>query len=198
MGTPPRVGIDLLEPERLAERLQRSESLADTLFTRQEREYCEGQLRTQEHFAARFCAKEAVIKALGIDGWDPLDVEIVGGGPDVQVRLHRDVAATAARLGLTVTVSMTHLASLAGAVSARPPDRVSPLSARRRSGAPRRVPPPRALTCSTRGWASTGGSFGSGRSPPPTASPQGSPSRSWVKEWAGAVSKCFKAPSGRL
>ena len=90
-------------------------------FTGQEREYCEGQLRPEEHFAARFCAKEAVIKALGIDGWVPLDVEIVGGGPDVQVRLHGDVAATAARLGLTVTVSMTHLASLAGAVAlARP------------------------------------------------------------------------------
>lgn len=121
VGTPPHVGIDFLEPERLAERLQRNESLGETLFTGQEREYCEGQVRPEEHLAARFCAKEAVIKALGIDGWDPLDVEIVGGGPDVQVRLHGDVAATAEGLGLTVTVSMTHLASLAGAIAlARP------------------------------------------------------------------------------
>ncbi len=80
MGTPPHVGIDLLEPNRLVERLQRNESLGDILFTDQEREYCAGQLRPEEHLAARFCAKEAVIKALGIDGWDPLDVEIVGGG----------------------------------------------------------------------------------------------------------------------
>lgn len=121
MRTPPHVGIDLLEPDRLAERLQRNESLGGTLFTDQEREYCEAQHRPEEHLAARFCAKEAVIKALGIDGWDPLDVEIVGGGPDVRVRLHRDVAATAAELGVAVTVSMTHLASVAGAIAfARP------------------------------------------------------------------------------
>lgn len=118
---PPLVGIDLVEPERLAERLQRNASLGDILFTDQEREYCKSQPCPEEHLAARFCAKEAIIKALGIDGWDPLDVEIVGGGPDVQVQLHGDVATTVAGLGLTVTVSMTHLASLAGAVAlARP------------------------------------------------------------------------------
>jgi len=121
VATPPHVGIDLVEPARLAERLQYNESLGATLFTDQERAYCEDQHQPIEHLAARFCAKEAVIKALGIDGWDPLEVEILGGGPDVEVQLHGDVAAAAARLGVTVTVSMTHLSSLAGAVAlARP------------------------------------------------------------------------------
>lgn len=118
---PPHVGIDLLEPGRLAERLQRNPALGPTLFTDQEREYCDAQHRPEEHLAARFCAKEAVIKALGLDGWDPLDVEIMSGGPDATVRLHGDVAATAADLGVTVTVSMTHLGTLAAAVAlARP------------------------------------------------------------------------------
>lgn len=123
MIRPPNVGIDFVEPGRLAERLATNEALGEALFTAQERDYCEGELRPTEHLAARFCAKEAVIKALGIDGWDPLDVEILGGGPDVEVRLHGPVAATAERLGLIVTVSMTHLPSLAGAVAlARPKD----------------------------------------------------------------------------
>jgi holo-[acyl-carrier protein] synthase len=103
--------------------MQHHASLGGTIFTEQERDYCAGQPRPEEHLAARFCAKEAVIKALGIDGWDPLDVEIVSGGPDVHVQLHGEVAATAAELGLTITVSMTHLASVAGAVAlARPSD----------------------------------------------------------------------------
>jgi len=110
-----------VEPARLAERLQHNKSLGATLFTDQERAYCEDQHQPIEHLAARFCAKEAVIKALGIDGWDPLEVEILGGGPDVDVQLHGDVAAAAAQLGVTVTVSMTHLSSVAGAVAlARP------------------------------------------------------------------------------
>ncbi len=110
-----------MEPERLAERLQHNPALGPTLFTDQEREYCDAQHCPEEHLAARFCAKEAVIKALGIDGWDPLDVEIMSGGPDATVRLHGGVAATAADLGVTVTVSMTHLGALAGAVAlARP------------------------------------------------------------------------------
>lgn len=117
MDTPPLVGIDLVEPERLAERLQGNPALGPTLFTDQEQAYCDAQHRPEEHLAARFCAKEAVIKALGIDGWDPLDVEIMGGGPEVYVRLHGDVAAVAVELGVIVTVSMTHLASLAGAIA---------------------------------------------------------------------------------
>ena len=32
------------------------------------------------HLAARFCAKEAVAKALALEVWGPHDVEVVGGG----------------------------------------------------------------------------------------------------------------------
>jgi holo-[acyl-carrier protein] synthase len=117
VATPPHVGIDLIEPDRLTERLRSNESLGATLFTERERRYCEAQSRPEEHLAARFCAKEAVIKALGIDGWDPLEVEIVGGGSDVWVQLHGDVATVASELKVTVTVSMTHLVSLAGAIA---------------------------------------------------------------------------------
>jgi holo-[acyl-carrier protein] synthase len=113
----PLIGIDLIEPQRLQERLERTPSLRETLFTDQEVAYCEAQPQAHLHLAARFCAKEAVMKAFGLDGWDPLDVEIVGGGPDVTIELHGAMAERANQLGVTVSVSMTHLEALVGAVA---------------------------------------------------------------------------------
>ncbi len=106
-----------MEPHRLRARLAHTPGLQATLFTDHEVDYCNSQSEPILHLAARFCAKEAVIKALGVDGWDPLDVEIIGGGPEVAVRLHGAVAETAARLAVTVSISMTHLTGLAGAVA---------------------------------------------------------------------------------
>lgn len=121
VSTPPFVGIDLVETARLQDRLGRTGGLDRTLFTARELEYCMAQRVPVEHLAGRFSAKEAVVKALGIDGFDPLDIEIIGGGPDVRVELHGDVAALAEHLQVSVSISMTHLASIAGAVAiARP------------------------------------------------------------------------------
>jgi holo-[acyl-carrier protein] synthase len=129
MDTPPCVGLDLVEPQRLEERIARTPSLLATLFTHQEISYCDSQADPIQHFAARFCAKEAIIKALGIDGWDPQDVEIVSGGSDTEVQLYGEVADTAERLGLSVAISMSHLSALAGAVAvARPQSDPSGLS----------------------------------------------------------------------
>lgn len=117
----PLIGIDLVEPARLRDRLERTEGLDRTLFTDGELAYCGAQLVPSEHLAGRYSAKEAVVKALGIDGWDPLEIEIVGGGAEVGVLLHGEVAAVAADLGVSVSISMTHLGSVAAAVAmARP------------------------------------------------------------------------------
>ena len=52
------------------------------------------------HLAARFCAKEAVAKALGMTAWSWRDVEVVATGAAPEVRLQRRrVAARAAELG---------------------------------------------------------------------------------------------------
>lgn len=113
--------MDLVEPRRLRDRLDRTKGLDRTLFTEGELAYCLAQPEPAEHLAGRFSAKEAVVKALGIDGFDPLDIEVVGGGADVQLELHGAVAAAAVDLQVSVSISMTHLASLAGAVAiARP------------------------------------------------------------------------------
>ena len=112
------VGIDLLEVDRLEQALERTPRLAERLFTDAEREYAAAHARPAMHLAARFCAKEAVAKALGLTAWSFKDVEVVATGAAPEVRLSGSAAARAAELGATVTVSLTHTATLAGAVAA--------------------------------------------------------------------------------
>ncbi len=112
------VGLDLLEIERMERALERRPGLARRLFTDGERAYAAGKGRPGQHLAARFCAKEAVVKALALDVFVPRDIEIVGGGADgTRVRLHGPAAARAAELGVQVRVSLTHTKVLAGAVA---------------------------------------------------------------------------------
>jgi len=114
------VGIDLLEVERMERALARRPRLAERLFTDAEREYAAGRGRPAQHLAARFCAKEAVAKALALQVWDPLEVEVVAGAPPA-VRLHGRAARRAGELGVTVEVSLTHSRGMAGAVAVLAP-----------------------------------------------------------------------------
>src|SRR5918999_4657430 len=91
--------------------------LAERVFTDAEREYAAGRARPGMHLAARFCAKEAVAKALGLTGWSFRDVEVVATGAAPRVRLSGSVAARAAELGGDVAISLTHTDDLAGAVA---------------------------------------------------------------------------------
>jgi len=117
----PLIGIDLIEPERLRRKLGRSPGLANRLFHAGELAYCRAQAVPERHLAARFSAKEAVTKALGLEVFAPLDVEVSDGAASCDVRLHGRAASRAGELGVAVTVSLTHLAALAGAVAlARP------------------------------------------------------------------------------
>ena len=111
------VGVDLLEIDRLERALERRPRLALRLFTEAERAYAAGRARPGQHLAARFCAKEAVAKALALEAWSFLDVEILGGDGPPELRLHGAVAARAAELGVEVSVSLTHTRRDAGAVA---------------------------------------------------------------------------------
>ncbi len=112
------IGLDLLEIDRLEAALARRPGLADRLFTPSERAYAESRARPAQHLAARFCAKEAVTKALGLDVFAPHSIEVAGGGSStVTVRLHGEPAARAAELAVAVSVSLTHTRTLAGAVA---------------------------------------------------------------------------------
>src|SRR3954447_5342347 len=110
------VGIDLLEIDRMEKALQRRPRLAERLFTEQERAYAAQKGTPARHLAARFCAKEAVAKALALQVWDPLDVEVIAGAPPT-VRLSGRAAKRAGELGVTVDISLTHSRGMAGAVA---------------------------------------------------------------------------------
>ncbi|MDQ3849468.1 MAG: holo-ACP synthase [Actinomycetota bacterium] len=107
------VGIDLLEIDRLERALERRPGLALRLFTEGERAYAARRARPGQHLAARFCAKEAVAKALRLEAWSPRDIEVVGEGARVGISLHGPLA----ELGVGVDVSLTHSRQTAGAVA---------------------------------------------------------------------------------
>jgi holo-[acyl-carrier protein] synthase len=111
------VGIDLLELDRLERALARRPALAERLFTSGEREYAAKRVRPARHLAARFCAKEAVAKSLGIEGWSFGDVEVIAETPPT-VRLRGRAERRARELGVSaVRVSLTHAREAAAAVA---------------------------------------------------------------------------------
>ena len=111
------IGLDLLEIARLERALARRPRLAERLFTAHERAYAQSRARPGQHLAARFCAKEAVAKALGLQAWNFADVEVIGGDGPPRVALHGAVAERAQELGVEVRVSLTHTTQDAGAVA---------------------------------------------------------------------------------
>ena len=111
------VGIDLLEIDRLEAALERRPGLAKRLFTSDERAYAKERGRPVQHLAARFCAKEAVAKALDLRVWSFNDIEVVGTGGAPDIRLTGKAALAADQLGAAVRVSLTHSENTAAAVA---------------------------------------------------------------------------------
>lgn len=107
------VGLDLLEIDRLERALERRPRLADRLFTERERAYAAARARPAQHLAARFCAKEAVAKALRLTAWSWQDIEVVSGEDGPRIVLRGSLAA----LDVDVDVSLTHTGGMAGAVA---------------------------------------------------------------------------------
>ena len=111
------VGIDLLDVGRFERVLERRPRVAERVFTDAERAYAAARPRPAMHLAARFCAKEAVAKALGLTGWSFRDVEVVATDAAPELRLSGGVAARAAELGGELSISLTHTHDVAGAVA---------------------------------------------------------------------------------
>jgi holo-[acyl-carrier protein] synthase len=114
------LGIDVAEAARLRRLLERLPQAYERLFSEQERAYCDDFADPWSRYAARFAAKEAVGKALGIGiiGFVWRDIEVLSGGKP-QIALHGGVAEVARRLGVTrVEVSLSHTGGLAYAVAA--------------------------------------------------------------------------------
>jgi holo-[acyl-carrier protein] synthase len=114
------VGIDLTPVERIERLLERhGERFAARVFTDGERAYCRGRARAAEHYAARFAAKEAALKALGVpDGlrWHEMEVVSRPGEPPA-LALGGAAARAAAARGVTrMHLSLSHAGGQAAAV----------------------------------------------------------------------------------
>lgn len=108
------IGVDIIEVERVREILGRHPSrFPRRVFTEAEAAYCSRGAHPAERYAARYAAKEAVMKALGT-GWSRgvtfRDIEIVrapSGAP--AVRLAGAAQRRAQGLGVTrIDVSLSH------------------------------------------------------------------------------------------
>ena len=115
-----RVGVDLIEIERVRRALERYPSFRERCFTDAERAYCESRKNPAQSYAGRFAGKEAVGKALGFGvarafAWK--DIEIAGR-PKPSVKLSGRTKAWAERVGAgAIDLSMTHSRELATAVA---------------------------------------------------------------------------------
>src|SRR5581483_12266219 len=112
-----RLGVDLIEIERVRRALDRHPGFRDRCFTEAERAYCDSRPNPPQHYAARFAGKEAVGKALGVGvhfTWR--EIEIVGR-PKPGVHLSGRTGAWAERIGAgRIDLSMTHSKELAAAI----------------------------------------------------------------------------------
>lgn len=115
------IGTDLVELDRFRLALERTPRIVERLFSDAERAYALRRADPTERFAARFAAKEAVMKAMGVGLWRfPLrDIEVVkaaSGQPSV--RLHGKAASMAAERGVTEwRLTLTHTTRVAQAIA---------------------------------------------------------------------------------
>lgn len=113
------IGVDLVEIARIADmRKRQGERMYGLIFLPDEVAYCLARANADECFAARFAAKEAVMKALGT-GWTEgvafSGIEVVRtdeGRPEVV--LHGKTAEKARELGAgRIHLSMSHSREMA-------------------------------------------------------------------------------------
>jgi holo-[acyl-carrier protein] synthase len=111
-----RVGLDLIEIERIRSALERPR-FRERCFTEAESRYCDSRPNPAQHYAARFAGKEAVGKALGCGvhfTWTEIEI---AGRPRPAVALSGKTEAWAKRMGVgQVDLSLTHSKGMAAAV----------------------------------------------------------------------------------
>jgi holo-[acyl-carrier protein] synthase len=115
------VGIDMIEVERVAEKIGKESGFRELVFSKAEIDYCDGKKNKYEHYAARFAAKEAFFKALGT-GWAENtsfnEVEIINnkkGKPEVN--LSGSTLETINSMGIkNIQVSLSHIKTVASAI----------------------------------------------------------------------------------
>jgi holo-[acyl-carrier protein] synthase len=101
--------------------MRRTPGLRHRLFTSAEQAYSDRRRDPAERYAARFAAKEAVLKAMGVGlgscGMREIEVEVASSGAP-SILLHGDAAKLASERGIgRWELSLTHTASIAHATA---------------------------------------------------------------------------------
>lgn len=118
------IGVDIVEISRMASILKKTPSFTRRVFTEEERSYCEGTSRPAAHFACRFAAREAVLKALGTGfrgGIGPRDVSVsrdqLGRPSVILTGKALEVADSLGVLEVALSLSMTGDLAVANALA---------------------------------------------------------------------------------
>lgn len=103
------IGTDLVAPARLADKLRRSPALRAKLFAPAEIAYCEQMADPAQHYAGRFAAKEALLKALGCGLTTTFDLHEAAVTNDAQGAPGFEITGALARLVSERGVARIHL-----------------------------------------------------------------------------------------
>lgn len=115
------IGLDLVSVSRFKKALDRwGERFMQRLFTPEEIRYCQDSAKPEIHLAARFAAKEALVKALGIGfsgGITFRDVEVLSHkGSPPKIALHNRALVISVASGYSgYHLSITHSGDYAAA-----------------------------------------------------------------------------------
>jgi len=119
------IGTDITECLRVARMIERhGELFINRVYTPEEIRYCQRRKQATQHFAGRWAAKEAVLKALGT-GWRKgiswRDIEIRsrrGGRPVVAVRgAVKELVEQSGAAEILVSISHCHTHAVAYAIA---------------------------------------------------------------------------------
>lgn len=115
------IGTDLIEVERVAEKMEKKIGFKELVFSPKEISYCEPMSNKYEHYAARFAAKESFLKALGT-GWKNgtafNEIEIINnelGKPEIFFIGKTAITINEMNIG-KIFVSLSHVKTMATAV----------------------------------------------------------------------------------
>ena len=115
------VGTDIIEVKRVKKQLEKISGLKEKLFSPLEIAYCESKKYAEQHFTARFAAKEAFFKALGT-GWRNglayKEIELINnelGKPEIKLYGKSKEFANKEKIK-TIHVSISHIKNIANAI----------------------------------------------------------------------------------
>lgn len=118
------LGVDIVDINRMRAILERTPSFSERVFSEEERAYCDSKANRACHYACRFAAKEAVLKALGTGfsngiGWRDIEVRRTSKGRPYAVLTGRakEVAASLGVYELPISLSFTRTEAVACAMA---------------------------------------------------------------------------------